>query len=86
MGEMNFPPEIRRWIAARVAEDGYSDEADYVLELIRRDMAEAAWPETPEEIAWVREKIEEGLASGICEKDAFEVLEEIRASRKARRG
>jgi antitoxin ParD1/3/4 len=85
MGESSFPPEIRKWIADRVAE-GYADEADYLAELVRRDMAEAAWPETPEEIAWVREKIEEGLASGICEKDAFEVLEEIRANRKARRG
>jgi antitoxin ParD1/3/4 len=85
MGENSFPPEIRQWIADRVAE-GYADEADYLAELVRRDMAEAAWPETPEDIAWVRAKIEEGLASGICEKDAFEVLEEIRTNRKARRG
>jgi len=85
MGEMNFPPEIRRWIAARLTE-GYADEADYFAELVRRDMARAAGTESPEEIAWVRAKVEEGLASGICEKNAFEVLEEIRASRKARRG
>jgi antitoxin ParD1/3/4 len=85
MGDMNFPPEIKRWIATRLSE-GYADEADYLIELIRRDMAEAAWPETPEEIAWVRAKVEEGIASGVCEKDAFEVLDEIRAGRKARRG
>jgi antitoxin ParD1/3/4 len=85
MGEIVFPPEIRQWIATRLSE-GYANEADYLIELIRRDMADAAFPETPEEIAWVREKIEEGLASGICEKNAFEVLEEIRTGRKARRG
>jgi antitoxin ParD1/3/4 len=85
MGESSFPPEIRKWIADRVAE-GYADEAAYLTELVRRDMAEATWPETPEDIAWVRARIEEGLASGICEKDAFEVLDEIRANRKARRG
>jgi antitoxin ParD1/3/4 len=85
MGENSFPPEIRQWIAARLAE-GYADETDYLTELVRRDMADAARPESPEEIAWVRAKVEEGLASGICDKDAFEVLDEIRASRKARRG
>ena len=49
MGEISFPPDIRRWIAARLSE-GYVDETDYLIELIRRDMAEAAWPETPEEV------------------------------------
>jgi antitoxin ParD1/3/4 len=86
MGEISFSPEIRKWIAARAAEGGYADEEDYLLDLVRRDMAHAARPESPEEIAWVRAKVEEGLASGVCEKNAFEVLEEIRASRKARRG
>jgi len=85
MGEIVFPPEIRRWLDKRLSE-GYADEADYLIELIRRDMADATFPETPEEIAWVRAKIEEGLASGVCEKNAFEVLEEIRAGRKTRRG
>ena len=45
MGEISFPPDIRRWIAARLSE-GYADETDYLIELIRRDMAEAAWPES----------------------------------------
>lgn len=81
MGEMSFPPEIRQWIAARLAEGGYADEADYILDLIRRDMAEAAWTETPEEIAWVREKIAEGLASGVSDQDPFEFLAELRAGR-----
>lgn len=84
MGENTFPPEIRQWIAAQVSERGYADEDDYLLELVRRDMAETP-AETPEYIAWVREKVAEGLASGICEKNAFEVLEEIRTARKARR-
>ena len=81
MGEISFPPEIRQWIAARVAEGGYADETDYFVELVRRDMAEAAWPEAPEEVAWVREKIEEGLASGVSDQDPFEFLAELRAGR-----
>jgi Arc/MetJ-type ribon-helix-helix transcriptional regulator len=80
MGENSFPPEIRKWIADRVAE-GYADEADYLADLVRRDMAQAGWPETPDEIAWVREKIEEGLASGVSDQDAFEFLAELRAGR-----
>jgi antitoxin ParD1/3/4 len=81
MGEMTFPPEIRQWIASRLADGGYADEADYILDLIRRDMAEAAGPGTPEEIAWLREKIEEGLASGVSDQDPFEFLAELRAGR-----
>ena len=52
---------------------------------MRRDQ-EGILPESPEEVAWIREQVAIGLASGICEKDAFEVLDEIRASREARRG
>jgi antitoxin ParD1/3/4 len=86
MGEMSFPPEIRQWIAARLAEGGYADEADYILDLIRRDMHDAAWPETPEEIAWVRAKLEEGEASGISDERPETIIENIIARRRARRG
>lgn len=81
MGEISFPPEIRKWIADRVAE-GYADEADYLAELVRRDMAAAARPDSPDYIARVREKIEEGLASGVSDQDPFEFLAELRAGRR----
>lgn len=63
-----IPPELLAWIETRVAEDGYVDASDYVCELIRRDRAD---------VAWVRAKIDEGLASGVLDRDAFEVLDEI---------
>lgn len=95
MGEMtfNFPPALMQWIEAQVAEGRYADAAAYVRDLVRRD-AEGLLGEpdpdpageTPEYIAWVREMVAEGLASGVCDKDAFEVLDEIVANRKARRG
>ena len=48
MGENSFPPEIRKWIADRVAE-GYADEADYLAELVRiprrASRREARWRE-----------------------------------------
>jgi len=95
MGEMtfNFPPALMRWIEAQVAEGRYADAADYLRDLVRRDQEgllpefeEDSAAETPEYIAWVRERVAEGLASGVCDKDAFEVLDDIRASREARRG
>lgn len=85
MGEMSFPPDLRRWIDARLAEGRYADEADYIRDLVRRDQ-EGLLPETPEDVAWVREQVAIGLASGVCDRDAFEVLDEIRANREARRG
>ncbi|MFO6446204.1 type II toxin-antitoxin system ParD family antitoxin [Erythrobacter sp. NE805] len=94
MGEMTFqfPPALERWIEAQVAEGRYADAADYLRDLVRRDqggllpgMELSHASETPEYIAWVREKVAEGLASGVCEEDAFAVLDEIVANRKARR-
>ena len=86
MGEISFPPKIRQWIAARLAEGGYASEEDYFLDLVCRDMEESALPETPEYIAWVREKVAEGLASGVIDKEPEDVIEEIIAERRARRG
>lgn len=95
MGEMSFdfPPDLRRLIEARVEEGHYADPAEYVRDLVRRetagdfgDGADRVREESPEEIAWVREQVAIGLASGLCEKNAFEVLDEIRAGRADRRG
>jgi len=95
MGEMtfNFPPALMRWIEAQVAEGRYADAADYLRDLVRRDQGGLLGEpeldpaeETPEYVAWVREQVAIGIASGICDKDAFEVLDEIRATRESRRG
>lgn len=86
MGEISFSPEIQQWIAARVAEGHYADEEDYFLDLIRRDMADAELAETPEQIAWVREKVAEGLASGVAEGDPRDFINDLIAKRRAQRG
>lgn len=85
MGEIVFPPEVRQWIESRLG-DGYADEADYLIELVRRDMADAVRPETPEEITWIREQVAIGLESGISEQDPFEFLAELRAGRHDAKG
>lgn len=91
MGEMSvtFPPDLENWIGLRVAEGRYADAAEYVRDLIRRDQEGLVMDpveETSEYIAWVREKIAEGDASGYIERDARDVLKEIIAERHARRG
>jgi antitoxin ParD1/3/4 len=81
MGDIGFSPEIRQWIASRVANGDFADEEDYLLELIRRD--KQAYED---ELAWLREKIAEGLASGISEEEPETIIENIIARRRARRG
>jgi antitoxin ParD1/3/4 len=87
MSEMNlkFPPDLEHWIEMRLAEGRYADAEDYLRDLVRRDQ-DGLLPETAEQVAWVREQVAIGVASGVYEKDALEVLDEIRATRKARRG
>ena len=75
-----LPPDLESWIETRVAGGAYSDSADYLRQLVRKDRDEA------EDTAWVREKIAEGEASGFIDRDAREVLREIVAERHARRG
>jgi antitoxin ParD1/3/4 len=81
MSQLNvsIPPALKSWIDARVAEGRYSSASDYMRDLVRRDQ-DAALDETQ----WLRGLIEEGLASGVVEKDAKLVLREIMAERPAR--
>ena len=64
-------PDLARRVESRIAEGEFADAGDYLRELVQRDLDEAA------DTAWVRAKVEEGLASGVIDKDAREVLREI---------
>ena len=74
-------PEIGQWIESRVAECEFASVEEYLAALVRRDREEA-----DEETKWLREQIDIGRASGIIDKDPREVIEEIIAERRARRG
>ena len=69
---ISVPPALARFLESRLVEGRYADAGDYLRDLIRRDQAEAE-----EDSAWVRAKVEEGLALGVIDKDASEVLKEI---------
>ncbi len=78
---VSIPPALKSWIDVRVAEGRHTSASDLVRDLLRRDQDSAA-----DETVWLRGLIEEGLASGVIEKDASEVIEDIIAERRARRG
>lgn len=80
MSQLNvsIPPALRSWVDHRVAEGRYSSASDLVRDLLRRDQEAAAG-----ETEWLRGLIAEGLASGVVEKDAKEVLRDIIAERPA---
>lgn len=82
MTDLSFslPDELAGLLKSRLADGSYADAGDYLRDLVRRDLAEAA------DTAWVREKIAEAEASGFIDQDAREVLREIVAQRHARRG
>jgi antitoxin ParD1/3/4 len=74
MAQMNvsIPDKLKGWAEARVAEGRYSSTSDYVRDLVRRDQ------EREEKMRALRAAIDEGLASGVSDRDPFEYLEELR--------
>lgn len=83
MSQLNvtMPPALRKWIEFRVAEGRYANASDYVRDLVRRDQ-DAAQDETE----WLRAMIGEGLASGVVDEDPRDVIEQIIAERRSKRG
>lgn len=79
MAQMNIsiPEALKSWAEARVAEGRYSSTSDYVRDLVRRDQ------EYAEKLKALQAAIDEGLASGVSERDPFEYLKELRAGLRA---
>jgi antitoxin ParD1/3/4 len=76
MTDLSFslPTSLQSKLDQRIADGGYLDAAEYLRDLIRRDLAEA-----DEDAAWVRARLAEGEASGYLEADPRDVLREIMA-------
>ena len=65
-----LPPVLNDWIDARLAQGEYADAADYLRDLVRRDREGA-------DRRWLKAMIDEGLASGVVDRDIDAVLDEI---------
>lgn len=70
---LSLPDDLSEWAAARAAEARLDGAGEYVAELLRRDRDDA------EKLAQLKAAIDEGLASGVSERDPFAYLEELRA-------
>ncbi len=83
MTDMSFtmPPDLKSWIDAQVAQGRYADAGEYLRDLVRRDLETVS-----DERTWLRAMIEEGLASGVIDRDAQDVLDEIIAEDPDLRG
>ena len=66
-----------QWIDERIALGLYSDATDYVRDLLRRDQ---------EDTSWLRDRIEEGLASHILDAEPEDVVDAVMAEDTDLRG
>lgn len=76
-----MPPGLGTCVDAPVAQVRYADAGDYLRDLVRRDLEAAA-----DDRAWLRAMIDEGLASGVIDRDAQDVVDEIIAEDPDLRG
>ena len=70
---LSVPDDLGEWAEARAAEAQLEGAGAYLTELLRRDRDEA------HRLAQLRTAIDEGLASGVSDRDPFEYLDELRA-------
>jgi antitoxin ParD1/3/4 len=77
---ISIPESMLQWLEQQAAAGDFVDAGDLVRDLVRREQ------DRTRRIAWLREQIAEGLASGVVEGRPEDLIEEIIAARKARHG
>lgn len=70
---LSLPEDLSSWAKSRAAQDGYADPADYVRDVVRRER------EHLDKRARLEAALDEGLRSGVSDRDPFEYLDELRA-------
>jgi antitoxin ParD1/3/4 len=71
---ISMPPALQSWVEAQIAAGRYTDAADYLRGLVRRDRESSE-----ADAQWVRGMVHEGLASGVVDAEPEDVLREIMA-------
>ncbi len=70
---LSLDADQEAFINERVAEGAYGDASDYFRELVRQDQAYAR------KLGELREAIQEGIDSGVCEQSIEEIWAEAEA-------
>lgn len=69
-----------QWIKSRIAAGEYTNDSEYIRDLVRRDQEQNA------RFSALKAAIQEGLDSGISDKKLRDVWEEAEARYKAKNG
>ena len=69
-----------QWIRSRIAAGEYTNDSEYIRDLVRRDQEQNA------KFRALKSAIQEGLDSGISDKTLRDVWEEAEARHKAKNG
>ena len=69
---IQLPPNLQRWVELRVSAGRYADAEDYLRDLVRRDQEAVE-----EDVRRVRALVEEGLASGVVDREPEDILADI---------
>lgn len=70
----------KKWLASQVASGHFGNESEVIRDLIRE--REMRHKETPEQIKWIREKLERSIASGVSHTDPADLLAIFKAKMK----
>lgn len=69
---LSLPTELQRHIDSRVATGAFASSSAYLQALVERDKAEYR-----ADVARVQALIDEGLASGVVDRDALTALDDV---------
>lgn len=78
---LSLSPDLQGNIDARVTAEGLAGSAEFLRALLERDREAHR-----KDVARVQTLIDDGIASGVCEQDAFDVLDEIIADLRRQHG
>ena len=66
-----------QWIKAQIAAGEFTNDSEYIRDLIRRDQAQNA------KFMALKQAIQDGLDSGVSDKSVPQIMEEVEARLKA---
>ncbi|MBE7525765.1 type II toxin-antitoxin system ParD family antitoxin [candidate division WWE3 bacterium] len=69
-----------QWIKTRIAAGGFTNDSEYIRDLVRRDQEQNA------QFLALKQAIQEGLESGVSNKTVGEIWEEAEQRSKNKRG